>query len=44
MKARNDQNSSRENARAQRSAKEKSLVFFANVAYFAPLRETGFSD
>jgi hypothetical protein len=28
-------------AKAQRSAKEKSLLFFANFADFAALRETG---
>jgi len=30
-------------AKAQRSAKKKSLVFFASFAYFAALREPGFS-
>jgi hypothetical protein len=38
-----NQNSSRQGAKAQRSAKKKSLVFFANFANFAALRETGFS-
>jgi hypothetical protein len=33
------QNNSRQDAKAQRLAKEKSVLFFANFAYFAALRE-----
>jgi hypothetical protein len=37
----NNQNGSRQDARAQRTANEGSSAFFANFAYFAALRETG---
>jgi hypothetical protein len=42
-KWRENPNSSRQDAKAQRSAQEKSLLSFASFAYFAALRETGLS-
>jgi hypothetical protein len=38
-----NQNSSRQDAKAQSVAKKKSLYFFADFAYLAALRETGLS-